>query len=201
MSSAFAYLEDNKEQDKFSDLADEFKKSEQVEKANKYGNGFAPATSPSQPYTPDKLNARHREIIRLHCLGYKGTEIANMLGCTPQTVYNIVNSPLGLDLISQIQEARTGSVKDVHNRLQEMSPLAAEVTLDLMNDAESETVRLRAAEKVLEMTGHKATDKHQHIHAHLTKDDIQELKDRIRSDREGSGGGEVQQAEEVKEDD
>lgn len=178
---AFSYLEEDPENDHFSDVAREFERQQNAEretiaKANEYGNGYAPSVSPSEPYMPQKLNARHREIIRLHALGYKGTEIAKMIGCTPQSVYNITNSPLGVNLLEEIREARTGSVKDVHDRMQEMSPLAAEIMLDIMNDGEKESNRLRAAEKILEMTGHKAVDKHEHLHAHLTAEEIANLK-------------------------
>ncbi len=198
-SNAFSYLEDDPEQDDaYSEIAEEFasqqkEEAEEIFHANQHGNGFAPEKSSSGPYMPQKLNARHREIIRLHCLGYKHVEIGNMLGCTAQLCSMIVNSPLGVDLIQEIQKARTGSVKDVHERLQEMSPFAAEIMLDIMASSKKESNRLRAAEKVLEMTGHKAASRHEHMHAHLTKEEIEELKQNAR--------GELPENMEVSEDD
>lgn len=162
---------------------------ESVVQANQHGNGFpdeevySPAESEaSGSYEPQKLNARHREIIRLHTLGYKGTEIAQVVGCTPQLVYMTVNSPLGQSFLSEIEDARDSSVQDVRERLQEMSPLAAEVMLDVLNNGKRESNKLKAAIKTLEMTGQKPGDTVNHNHMHLTKDDIEDIKN------EHSGG-------------
>lgn len=135
-------------------------------------------------YEPAKLNARHREIIRLAALGYKHVQIASILGISPVTVGYIIRSPLGQQFLREIGEARTDSVKDVQNRLNELSPLAVETVLDVMTTAK-DNVRGNMAIKVLEMTGHKATEKHDHNHLHLTKEDILEIK------REYKGGPKI----------
>lgn len=179
----FAYLKDlDKERlnDDIARAAEEVKPEfaedfSEIYKSNKNGLGLATSESPGT-YEPQALNARHREILRLVALGYKYVEVARMLGITPTVVGYTVNSPLGQSFLSEIHEARTGSVKDVHNRLQEMSPLAAEILLDIMADGKSETNKLRAAEKVLEMTGQKAENKHMHLHTHMTPAEIAEIK-------------------------
>lgn len=176
-------------------MSDEDK--EEIFKSNAFGTGFAPATSEAKgTYEPQALNARHREIIRLHALGYKHTQIGAMLSIAPQTVGYVVNSPLGKGFLSEIAEARTGSVKDVHNRLQEMSPFAAEVMLDIMAEGK-ESNKLRAAEKVLEMTGHKAENKNLHLHTQLTADEIKQLKESSNGGPETVSEAEVEQAEVV----
>lgn len=165
---------------------DRVSEDEQIVKSNKYGNGFSPETSESsESYEPKKLNARHREIIRLHALGYKGTEIAHTVGCTPQLVYMVVNSPMGEAFLAEIESARTDSVEDVRERLKEMSPLAAEVFLDIMNNGVKEHNRLKAAKTVLEMSGHRKNDSVNHNHIHLTKEDIDDIK------KEHKGGPKV----------
>jgi len=176
----FSYLDDlDEEMRKSHSRVSE--DSETLAMSNESGNGFGDVYSPveseaSETYNPQKLNARHREMIRLHALGYKGVQIANILGVTPQNVYDILNSPLGQSFISEIQEARTSSVQDVQNRLQEFSPLAAELVLDIMNEGVKESNRLKAGLKVLEMTGHKPGDTVNHNHVHLTKEDIEDIK-------------------------
>lgn len=162
-----------REKDDFDSASEEM---EEVFQSNKNGLGFPTSESPGT-YEPQSLNARHREILRLAALGYKYVQIAKILGITPAVVGYTVNSPLGQSFLAEIHEARTGSVKDVHNRLQEMSPLAAELLLDIMNEGKSESNRLKAAEKVLEMTGHKTENKHMHLHTHLSKDEIKQLKE------------------------
>jgi len=180
-------------QDYFDKIAKDFEQereaeNEEIARSNEHGNGFAndmkssEAPSKTGSYNPQKLNARHREIIRLHCLGYKGTMIAKMLGCTPQLIYQITNSPLGEALISEIQQARTGNVQDVQQRLQEASPLAAEIIVDVMNEGKKESNKLKAALKLLEMTGHKPGETVQHNHLHMTKDDIEKAKQRARKE-------------------
>src|SRR5690625_1462220 len=165
--------------------ATEFKKFQEREKSeetlfqanteSENGLGFPASEIPSS-YEPQALNARHREILRLVALGYKHTQVGAMLSISPVTVGYVVRSPLGQSFLSEIQEARTGSVKDVHNRLQEMSPFAAEIMLDIMANSKSEGNKLKAAEKVLEMTGHKAENKHVHLMTQLSAEDIKELK-------------------------
>lgn len=182
----FSYLDD---------LDDSVEKSynevrgEQVVQANQNGNGFGDVYSPAESdgvdkYEPQKLNARHREMIRLHALGYKGVQIAQILGVTPQNVYDTLNTPLAQAFLQEIEEARNGSVQDVRERLQEISPLAVEVVLDVMQNG-SETNRLKAADKVLDKTGQKPGETHNHNHVHLTKDDIEDIK------REHAGGPRV----------
>lgn len=177
----------NQNGDHFDKLAEQFseqeqEKREEIYQANSHGNGFADDMEDSkapEQYNPKKLNAKHREIIRLTALGYKGVMIAKMLSVTPQTVYNITNSPLGESLLQEIENARTGNVKDVRDRLQEASPLAVELVVDIMSDGKSEKNKLRAALKVLEMTGHKPGENHQHVHTHLSKDDIDDIKEEV----------------------
>jgi len=144
-------------------------------RSNSHGLGFPVSDAPGT-YELLYGYGHHREILRLVALGYKYIQVASILGITPTVVSYTVNSPLGRAFLDEIHEARTGSVKDVHNRLQEMSPLAAEIMLDIMNDGKSETNKLRAAEKVLEMTGQKAENQHMHLHTHLTPEQVEEVK-------------------------
>lgn len=159
------------------------------------GLGFPVSEAPAT-YEPTVLNARHREILRLHALGYKHVQIAAMLSITPVTVGYVVRSPLGKSFLAEVHEARTDSVKDVHNRLQEMSPFAAEILLDIMADGKTESNKLRAAEKVLEITGHKSENKHMHLHTHLSKDDIKQLKQGVKDEQDKVEEAEVLDAEE-----
>lgn len=163
---------------RFQEEIDE--ENEQIYKSNSQGLGYGydlPESAGSGTYNPKKLSARHREMLRLVSLGYKNITVGKILGVTPQNVSDVINSPLGQSFLAEIQDARTGSVKEVHDRLQEMSPLASEVMLDIMADGKSESNRLRAAEKVLEMTGHKAGNKHFHLHSQLNADEISQLKE------------------------
>lgn len=157
--------------------AKEEAQDEDIFSSNQFGTGFDPDTSESSgTYEPQVLNARHREIIRLYALGYKQVTIASILSITTATVGYVVNSPLGRSFLQEIEQARTGSVKDVRDRLQEMSPFAAEIFVDVMSNSKSEARRLAAAEKVLKMTGHTGEQKNLHLHTHLTREELEEIK-------------------------
>lgn len=185
----FSYLDDldDSVQNSFRQVKEE---QEEVVQANQNGNGFGDIYSPAESeapsgYEPQKLNARHREMIRLHALGYKGVQIANILGVTPQNVYDTLNTPLAQAFLQEIEEARNGSVQDVRERLQEISPLAVETVLDVMQNG-SESNRLKAADKVLDKTGQKPGETVNHNHVHLTKEDINNIK------KEHAGGPRVE---------
>jgi len=191
----FAYL---------AEISDKFREEQKAESEEIYrsnegdsesGLGF-PVSEANGTYEPTHLNARHREILRLTALGYKQVQVAAMLSITPATVGYVVRSPLGQSFLAEIHEARTDSVKDVHNRLQEMSPFAAEIMLDIMANGKREGDKLRAAEKVLEMTGHKADNKHMHLHTHMTQEDIKEMKKNVKAE----DSDEIEDAEIIDED-
>lgn len=192
----FSYLDDldASMEKSFDKVKDE---QEEVVQTNENGNGFGDVYSPAESeaydsYEPQKLNARHREMIRLHALGYKGVQIASILGVTPQNVYDTLNTPLAQAFLQEIEQARNGSVQDVRERLQEISPLAVEVVLDVMQNG-SESNRLKAADKVLDKTGQKPGETVNHNHVHLTKEDINDIK------KEHSGGPRVESENSSKE--
>lgn len=176
---AFSYLDnlDEAVEESYREVSQE---QESVVASNETGNGFGDVYTPAESeapssYEPQKLNARHREMIRLHVLGYKGVQIANILGVTPQNVYDTLGTDLAKSFIQEIEEARNSSVQDVRERLQEFSPLAAETILDLM-DSSSDTVKYKSAKTILEMTGQKPGESVNHNHIHLTKEDIEDIK-------------------------
>ena len=63
-------------------------------------------------YDIKQLWERHHEIMNLHSLGYKGTEIAKILCIEPQTVSNTINSSLG-----KIKEAELREIRNGNNRI------------------------------------------------------------------------------------
>ena len=52
------------------------------------------------------LWSRQHEILNLDSLGYKGSDIARMLGISPTTVSNALNSTLGKAVKSELRKDR-----------------------------------------------------------------------------------------------
>ena len=83
------------------------------------------------PYKEDTLGVRitgkgasikrlwgiQNEVCRLHVLGLKGTQIAEMMRITPQTVYNIVGSEKGKEVINRLSLGRDTGVEDIERRI------------------------------------------------------------------------------------
>ena len=102
-----------------------------------------------------KVMNQHHEILRLSALGMKGREVALMLSCTPQTVYNVTNSELGRSQLAKLHGLRDDSAVDVAARIQQISEKAVEVVAEVLEDEEAGVnLRVTAAFKILDRAGH-----------------------------------------------
>ena len=154
-------------------------------KSNSFGTGPQEVFANTKYYEPDKLNARHREMVRLTILGYKNIQIASILGVSQSNVCIILNSPLAKELIDNFKDARDGSAKDVQRRFEEIAPMATETVFDIMTgDGETSTNKLKAATLVLEVAGHRNKENKREDEQTLDKDTIAEIKERVRNYKE-----------------
>jgi FixJ family two-component response regulator len=124
----------------------------------------------------------HHEIARRILLGQKNTVIAESLHCNPQTVSLVRNSPIVKDKIAIMEGAADANAVDVATRIRELAPEALDVLEEVMRAKETASMALRAkvAESVLDRAGHSAvrTIKSEGIHAHLSLDDLNTIKQR-----------------------
>jgi len=135
----------------------------------------------NQNYSITRMWEHHHEILRFVLLGKKNVEIAAIVGCTPQTVSNVRNSPEAKRQLAIMTNARDYSSVDVAQRIQETLPEAVN-TLEAAMGPEAEwPVRRQAAKDLLEMGGFKAAQRIEAVHAHLTSEDVKELVERGRS--------------------
>lgn len=128
-----------------------------------------------------RLWGLQNEICRLHVLGLKGTHIAEMMGVTPQTVYNIVGSEKGKEVIDRLSLGRDVGAEDIQKRIQEIQPLALEILTDAMIDDEAKLeVRVGIAQDMMNRGGHKPVSKVdvKSIHYRVDADFLKEIKDR-----------------------
>lgn len=126
----------------------------------------------------------HHEIVRRLLLGQKNVDIANALNITPQQVSNVRNSEVVQDQLAIMRKARDADSIDVAKDLAELGPRAVKIYKECLDNEElSLHTKLRVADTVLDRTGHprmqKLTGNIKHAHAHVTAQDIEEIKARV----------------------
>ena len=127
---------------------------------------------------------RSHEIIRLNVKGYKGTEIAEILNITPQTVSNTLNSELAKRLISDLTYEKDIEVKKTVEKVRILSNKALETYHEFFDDEGNELSlkdkREGAKDFLNDMSGLRAPTKVQShsVHTTLTAEELQGFKDR-----------------------
>lgn len=130
-----------------------------------------------------KIWERHDEIARMILLGMKNTEIAEKVGCTAATVGNVRNSPVVQEKLSIMGGARDAYTVDIARDIQEFAPKALALLKDIVlgkgvGASASPALRAREANSFMDRAGFGAVRKEQHVHAHLTAEEIDAIKER-----------------------
>lgn len=108
-----------------------------------------------------ELKAHHRNILQMSFNGRKNEEIAEKLGISPQTVSNVISSPMGKAYINGLNDKMEESTLDVRKELISMNTdalLTFKRLLDPKNKAPA-AVQFSTAKDILDRTGFKAPDK------------------------------------------
>jgi hypothetical protein len=128
---------------------------------------------------------RHREIARLKALGYTNTAIAETMSMSVAGVQNVLSVDAVRDQVATLQEGRDEATKDITERIQGMCGDAVEYMERIVkNDIEvSHSLKFKVAESILDRAGHGKIQKNLFFGAtaHLTADDVEELKERARA--------------------
>jgi predicted transcriptional regulator len=129
------------------------------------------------------LWSRTQEICRLDALGYKGTEIAEILNITPQTVSNAINSGLGREKISEIRNDRDLDVRKRCEQIKILTDQAISTYMDAFSEEGQLQLtlkdRLEVAKDVMtEFSGLRVPTKIQSAHVSMTSEDIESFKER-----------------------
>ena len=109
-------------------------------------------STPPLSYAPiEELNDRHRAIAQMEIMGYKNRQIARELECHEMTIYRVKSSPIYkvyiADLRKQVEEI---SVFDATKYLDRITEKTMRTLEHLMDDAESENVRVSAAKELFD---------------------------------------------------
>lgn len=131
------------------------------------------------------------EIINLAAKGIKQASIAQILGVTPQTVSNTLNSELGMKKLSDLRGVRDKDAEKVVEDIERLTTKAIKTYNDIFdNEGNIAPIGLRkktADVVMLELSGHRVPTKVQSasFHAHATLEEIEEFKERgIKAARE-----------------
>jgi len=133
-------------------------------------------------YDVKSMWQRSHEIVNLAARGFKQTEIADILGCHPQTVSNTLNGELGKKKLSELREGRDDEAKMVQEKIRVLTDKALQTYHEIFDNedgAASVKDRKDVADTVLlELSGLRAPTKH--ISATLSAEEIEEFKVRGR---------------------
>lgn len=141
-----------------------------------YGGGYGEGRG----YEPQKLNARHHEILRLTLLGYSDKEISEKLGCTKMAVVTARNCKLGQQYYNMLRVAADFHAVETAKRIRELAPKALEAIREIMDDESMPAnTRLNAAKDILDRAGFAAPKQVQvqSTSLNLSPDDITNLKE------------------------
>ena len=127
-----------------------------------------------------KLWGRHREVARLHVLGFKNIEISDLLGITTATVVNNLNSTIVKQELARLFALRDKGAIDIAKDIDEMLPLALDTMRNIMANGSKDGDKLKSAIRVLDMGGHSPIRKVLAAHAVFDKDDLVEIKRRAK---------------------
>ena len=130
-----------------------------------------------------EMTELHHEICRHVLLGMKNVDIAKKLGCTPQTVSNTRNSPIVKRRIRELQNMRDQGAVNFAAEVQARAGRAFEIVDEALNDEVGEVplaMRLKEANNILDRVERVEGigSRNVHLHAHLTAEDIERLKER-----------------------
>ena len=130
-----------------------------------------------------EMTELHHEICRHVLLGMKNVDIAAKLHCTPQTVSNVRNSPIVKRRLRELQNARDCVAINFAAECQARASRAFEILDEALMDNTGEVplqMRLKEANNLLDRVERVEGigQRNLHLHAHLTADDIEQLKKR-----------------------
>ena len=133
-------------------------------------------------YDIKQMWQRTHEVVNLAATGLKGTKIAEIVDCTPQTVSNILNSTLGENKLSDIRLARDEKAKELQGRIAELTEKALTTYEEILkNETASLSLKKQTADTIiLDLAGHRAPTKiqSQSFSTSATLEEIEEFKRR-----------------------
>lgn len=120
--------------------------------------GVLPRTRDLKSWEPNKLNARHIQIVMMKATGMRNQTIAELLGVGEVNVSVVINHPDAQYLLATILSMAAEKITDIPARVEAHANEALNVVLKHMRNGKEETAS-RNAFKLLEIAGYGATKK------------------------------------------
>lgn len=130
-------------------------------------------------YAIQNMWSVHHEIVRLAIMGFKQIDIANQLNISERMVSYTMNSPIVKRQLDIMRAARDINAVDIARQIKELAPIAVKKMQELM-ESEVDSVSLRASKDILDRAGFGAVKKELSLSGHLTKEDIEDIKNRAK---------------------
>lgn len=141
-------------------------------------------------YDIKALWEKHAEITRQVVLGRTNLAIAESIGCTPQTVSNVRNSPIAKAEINRMSEECNANVVNIARRIEEFAPVALGLLEDIIAGNMPEAsiaLRAKVASSHMSRAGYGEIHKAHVLSQHLTRDDIERIKARALDAAQNAG--------------
>jgi hypothetical protein len=141
---------------------------------------------PRKTWQVSKIWESHEEIIRRIMLGQKSSEIASSMNLSQAQVSNVRNSPIIQERLAVMNGARDAYTIDLARDIREFAPKALDLLKEIIQgegtsgQLASPALKARVATDLLDRAGYAPIRQLnvQSVHAHLTKEDIDEMKRR-----------------------
>lgn len=153
------------------------RKEENMREPHRYDRRF----TEKRGYDVKQLWERHHAMLREVVIGKTNVQIAEEMGCTPQTVSNVRNSPLAREVIEARRKELDAQTVDMSKQIEEFAPKALRLLEDIITgeiDGASLALRAKYAHAHLGRAGYGEVKKIQALHGKLSRDDIEALKQR-----------------------
>ena len=127
-----------------------------------------------QTHDPKALWQSSHEIIHLALFGHRNVEIAKILGCSAQTVSNVLNGELGERKLSELRQERDAEAIDVQKKVAELYPKAIEIYEEILNSEHaSTTLKKETADTILmDIGGYRAPQRSTVDATHLVRAEV-----------------------------
>lgn len=138
----------------------------------------------NERYDIKRLWGQQKEMLRLVAAGlYTNKQIAEIVGVTPQTVSNIINSALGKQTLEILEGAADSEMVDLMVKIRSLAPIALSVQEEIMLDEDtSKRLKVDVANKMLDRAGYVPISKNMNLNlnAGLKREDIDAIKKRAK---------------------
>jgi DNA-binding NarL/FixJ family response regulator len=139
-----------------------------------------------------QLWQRSHEILRYVLLGMDNNTVAKLVGVTPATVSNTINSSLGQKKLSELRVVRDAKTIDVAEEVCKLHEKAVRVYADILEGKGEPSKALQKATAdtvIMDISGHRAPTKvdARHLNIQLTPEELEDLKGRGRKAAAASG--------------